>query len=165
MPEALAEQIPEAVKVSLAAIVADNGTTYWKTPSKVVRFGALSGDVLNKDHETIYVLTPDRIENRTHTGRVIDHELNIDVALISRLTLPAPEHPFNDAANTRWTLQNRMAQDVEKKLVAGDLTLGGLSYNVELVLWEMGGEETWIEGWAVVFGRLRVTYRAERGAL
>jgi hypothetical protein len=165
MPEALSEQIPDAIVASLAAIVGDGGVTYWRTPSRVVRFGALSGEVLNKTHETIYVLTPDRLENRTHVGRVIDHELNIDVALVAKLTLAIPEHPFSESAHTRWTIQNRMAQDVEKKLVAGDLTLGGLAYNVELVLWEMGGEETWIEGWAVTFGRLRVTYRAERGAL
>jgi hypothetical protein len=167
MPEPMVEQIEAALEASLAGIVGDSGANYWYTPSAAVRFADLTDQCLDTERGKrgpIYILSHDRIETNLGVARVVDRVLFLDVAALYLMRRTTPEGPFVVDPSERYKIQNRMAGDISKKLTGGDLTLGGLVTLTEVINASMAAEETWLDSWALVFLRLRVSYRAARSA-
>ena len=167
MPESIAEQVEAAVATALGGITGDSGATYWYTPSKAVRFAGITDQGLDTDQGKIgpiYVVSHDRIDQQLGVAKVVDRFLFLDVAALFLLQRDTAEGPFVVDAAERYTIQHRMARDIQKRLTGGDLTLGNLAYNTEILNWSMAAEETWLDAWALVFGRIRVSFRSPRSA-
>jgi hypothetical protein len=171
--EPTAEQIAARVVELLAAIVAGatpaaGGAPYHLTPTSVVRFAGFTSACLDPKKTTIYVVSPDRRERRIENNRQIQVTKYFDLSLVTKHVPERPEVPFSvgSESSERALKQSRMQADVEKALCGGDLTLG-LSgsgvYRTEITLWDEDPETTFLDGWAVTYGRLAVTYRHLRG--
>lgn len=172
MSEPRAEQIAAGIVTLLGAIVSDGGATTTYSCDKAVRAAAFGSACLDTSVDksdaggpTIYVFVPDRIERRQATNREVDCVLFGDLVLAKGFT-PPNENPLTPPVPSRSTVQLRMSRDVEKKLL-GDLTttiqaLGTGAWNVEVSEWDVSPENTFIDGWAIAFGRLLVTYRYVR---
>ena len=162
--EPVVEQIEAAVETALGAIV--TGSDYWYTPSDVARWGALTDNCLDPVKGKvgpIYLISHDRVEAQLGVARVVDRMLYLDIAAVSLLpSSTTPEGPFTTDAYKRYRTQNRMDADIRKKLTGGDLTLGGLAYNTEILTTSMDAEETWLDSWALVFLRVRISFRTPR---
>jgi hypothetical protein len=147
MAESRVEQIIAAVQSSLAGIVGDSGATYWDT-YRVIRHHAMTDAILDTSITTpILVVIPDIVENEEFTNREIESMVRFDIAGTKQYKLPL--NPFRAEEPLFWTVQNRIAQDVQKKLL-GDVTLGGLTDNLEIELVDQTAETTYIDGWATV---------------
>jgi hypothetical protein len=162
MPESKTDRIVDAVKGELAAIVGDGGTTYWLTPERVVRWAGVEGSLFDESLSTVYVLIPDDGEKRRDSNRTHLADIKLDLWLMTGFT--GIEGPYSDSPDSpsRVTLQSRMAQDVEKKLIS-DPALNayrGLDItDVRITAEERSAEATFVEGWAVVILRLLIQYR------
>lgn len=165
MADAKAEQIADAMRTLLAAITGDSGTTYWYTPSAVVRAPGLTSECLDTSKgspSTIYVLSPGEEEHERATlgGTSGSYfaDARIDLSLCQHFT-PGTENPHNSPPDpSRWEIQNRMAQDVLKRLYT-DTTLGGLALNLAVTTVHREAEETFDPQWAMTFMRVRVFYQ------
>lgn len=148
MAESQSERILAQVVTVLAGIVGDSGTTYWHT-YKVARSKAIEATMLDPslDEDALLILVPEIVDNQEETNREITKLLRFDVIGAKKHSLP--DGVFDADIPIRWTVQNRIEQDVEKKLRV-DVTLGGLSENVELPTVDMSAETTFVEGWALV---------------
>jgi len=147
MAESRVEQIISAIKTKLETIVGDGGTTYWHT-YHVIRYHAMTAEILDPSIERpIAVVIPDVVESEEDTNRQIRKFVRFDIVGTKKHQLPA--RPFDATAPNRWIVQNRIAQDVEKKL-REDVTLGGLTDNLEITLTDETAETTYIDGWATV---------------
>jgi len=158
MAESIHEQVVAAIKTSLAAIVADGGSTYWYTPSAVVRYGGFSMECLSETKgSTIIVLIPGEEERVPFAmGGRWQARCMLDIAAATQFA-PVTEDPFNPPSPDRWQVQNRLARDIEKKLLAG-ATVGGLAIDTEVQVVDRDPEDTYVERWAVVFLRVLVIY-------
>jgi hypothetical protein len=175
MAEPIAEQIAAAVQTILAGIVAGaiptGGTApYHYTPTRVVRFAGFTSDCLDPKPKdcTIYVISPDRRERRLETNRQIESVKYLDLSLATKHVPPTLqiEKPLAADSSVRALKQVRMQADVERALCGSDVTLGlsGIGvYKTEITLWDEDPETTFLDGWAVTYGRLAVTYRHLRG--
>lgn len=156
MPEAIPDQVADAIVTQLQAIVGDLGATYWYTPGLVRRAHVVSDQVLQASLETIYVLTPDRkTEERKAFGT---GSVPIEATQFLTLTLLGRFQTSNElnADPSRWTIQERMKRDITKKLLE-DPTLGGLTFALDLTD-SIEEPENYVDGWAVVFQRLEARY-------
>jgi len=166
MPEPICEQIAAAVAAKLRTIIGDSGVNYWQTPT-VSRFAGLDSSCMDRSKALVYVVVPDRISRQQSPAQRVNREMTLDIAGIwSHGQDGSPsevESPFSSISHTRWTRQHRMTSDVEKCLCGGDLTLGGIAINTEVLDWELSGEQTYYSGFTVVMGRIRVTYQTARG--
>lgn len=160
MAESIHEQVVAAILTSLEAIVGDGGTTYWYTPSKVIRYGGFTDACLNPmvgDPATIYVLIPSEEERTPFAmGGRWKARCILDIVAAQRF-VPATEDPFNPPSPDRWQIQNRLARDIERKLLAG-ATVGGLAIDTEVQVVDRDPEDTHVDGWAVVLLRTLVEY-------
>lgn len=147
MAESRVEQIIAAVKTALEAIVGDDGATYWHT-YQVIRYHALTDAILDPSlGKPILVIIPDIVNNEEDNNQEIIKRIRFDIAGTKQYQLP--RSPFKQKTPLFWTVQDRINQDVEKKL-REDITLGGLSENLEIELVDQTAETTYIDGWATV---------------
>lgn len=130
MAESIHEQVAAALATSFAAILSDNGATYWYTPTTVKRVAFFPEDqALGREYETIYLLRPGD-ENVTEEGTsgMCRAEAEFFLVVAKQHNVPT-ENPWLEAAPTRWTVANRLIRDALRKLLA-DVTLSGLVVNV-----------------------------------
>lgn len=170
MSEPRSEQIVAGAVNLLAAIVGDGGVSTWYTCDKASRAAAFGLACLDSSITTAaadkaptsYVLIPDKAEGSLKTSRQRLATLYCDLAL-ARVFAPGSESPLTPPDPDRGKVQRRMAADVEKALI-GDIpatcaALGSAVEMVDITDWDMSPENTFIDGWALVFGRLMVVYR------
>jgi hypothetical protein len=162
MAESAAEQIVAAIKTRIGGIVGDGGVTYWLTPALVLRAPGYTRECLDSSHETIYALIPDEEEQTEEASFEIHSDLRMDIALATRFS-PASESPLNPPDPDRLKLQNRMAQDVLKRLLNDSATpfswFGAIGVeNLEVLIIDRTAEHTYEIGWAIVFLRVVVRY-------
>ena len=174
MAEPRSEQILEALKAQLQAILSDGGTTYWYTPTAVVR-GDFDDDVLDASLGTeatpavVYLLSLDDELDEDETFQATRCEMHVDLLVARRFT-PANENPHlvevaaaTDPAMRRQTVQNRLAADA-KRALRGNFKLTslaapeGLSLHIRIPLTEKGAQDTFTPGWAIAFLRLEVLF-------
>jgi hypothetical protein len=162
MPESLPEQIVEAIRARLAAIVGDAGATFWYTPT-VRRVRAIESTCLDNTFAdpvsgktTLYLLTPDDEEDLEEPAHTVEAVMFVD--LVVAREIDKVDHPLKTPVEgLPETIQNRLIRDAKKKL-RQDVTLGGLVDNVEFRRTERSAEETFIAGWAVAAMRLQISY-------
>jgi hypothetical protein len=159
MSESISERIAAALQARLAGIVGDGGVTYWYTPDRVLRVPAFYGDCLTNTLSTIYSVSPDQEEDTYLSFSAVNTVVKLDLAA-ARAHRPHTEQPLSANTPIRWTVQNRLVQDL-RKCLRGDKTLGGLAYDLRIPFVELSAEETYLEGWATVFLRLEVAYAHE----
>ena len=163
MAEPRPEQIAAAIRTKLEEISGDGGATYWYTPDRVIRSHAVTDRLLDGSLQTLYVVTPDRKDENRRTnggpGCIVRGIAFLTLTLLHRFTPPTENALVVTPADEpiRWTIQERMEGDVRKKL-REDPKLGGISTDLDLTASEEGADETFIEGWALAFVRLQVTY-------
>ena len=170
--EPIAEQIAARVQEVLAGIQA--GVTppgasapYHYTPSSVIRFAGFTSSCLDTTQSTIYVVSPDHRERKIDGNQLIDATKFFDLALATKHKPPQAEAPLvnkrpSPLASERALKQTRMQADVEKALTGVDVTLGLSALGVwltEITLWDEGAEDTFVDGWAITYGRLAVYYK------
>jgi hypothetical protein len=162
MAESKAEQIAEAIKTRLEGIAEDGGVTYWFSPDLVLRAPGFTRDCLDSSRSTIYTLVPIDEQVIEQTSGEIQRELVIAIALATKFS-PASENPLNPPDPDRWKLQNRMVQDVLKRLLDDSTPpfswFGSIGVeNLEVLLIDMTAENTYELGWAIVLLRIVVKY-------
>lgn len=180
MAESYYTQILGAMKARLAGIVGDGGATYWYTPHAVIQLPALTReDCLNTnlgtgptDPPTVYVLSPGLEEISPATMGTAGRERSefaVDLSL-AQLFSAISENPFNPPVPDRITVQSRLARDATKALLKdfadgaayvfglSDPVLGSVVTNVTVEAVDRTAENTWEEGWALVFLRVRILY-------
>jgi hypothetical protein len=167
MAESKAEQIVAAIVTRLEGIAEDNGVTYWLTPDRVLRAPGFTRDCLDSSLATIYTAVPVDDQVIEHTSGEVQRELVLAIALATKYT-PSSESPLNPPDPDRWKLQNRMVQDVLKRLL-DDSTVpfnwfGAIGVeNLEVLLIDMTAENTYEIGWAIVLLRIVVKYAHPAG--
>ena len=156
MAESQSERIMAEVVTVLDAIVGDAGTTYWHS-YRVARTKAIEQKMLDPslDEDAMLIIVPEIVTNTEETNKEITKFLRFDVIGAKKHSLP--DDVFDAETPIRWTIQNRIEQDVEKKLRA-DVTLGGLSENVEVETVDMSAEFTYVAGWALVLMNVLVKH-------
>jgi hypothetical protein len=159
--ESLHHQIAEALKARFAAIVGDNGTTYWYSPDRVVRVQAWDRLIADPTVGCVYGLRAGEERHREEgtgapsSGGQVGAEAEFWVLML-RPTAAVDESPFGEDASVKATEQDRMVRDFLRALWL-DVTLGGLASNVadgSLVI----DRDVDVEGWAVVEARFTVLY-------
>lgn len=174
MAEPRSEQILEALKAQLQGIVGDGGSTFWWTPTAVVR-GDFDDDVLDAslgseaEPPVIYLLSLDDQLDEDETFQATRCELHVDLLVARRFT-PATENPHEvevlaatDPTMRRQTVQNRLVADA-KRALRGNFKLTsvaapeGLSLHIRIPLTEKGAQDTYTVGWAIAFLRLEVLF-------
>lgn len=169
MPDPKVKQIVDAVKVILAA-------AGLLTPNAVVDAADFTGALLDTTvtapdaQPVIYAVLPVRWPRRAKTNRTVEIDFTFDLLLAKRFNFenesPFPSETYTPPDPNRFKVQALLAQDVEKKLCGGDLTLGIANgpWNTRILEWDASAENTFIAGWAVVFGRAIVTWEYARDA-
>jgi len=162
MAESIAEGVVEAIRTRLEGIAEDNGATYWFTPDRVIRTPTLTEQCLDASLSTIYALIPDEEEKVEEASLTLHGDMRLDLALATRFA-PASENPLNPPDPDRWKLQNRMARDVQRRLLDDSTTplswFGALGVeNLEVLIIDRTPEHTFLQGWALVFLRIVVRY-------
>lgn len=169
MPDPKPKQIVDAVKAILAA-------PGLLTPDAVVDVADLTNVLLDSTittpdpatGPTVYALLPVRWPRAAKTNRTVEIEFTFDLCLARRFNhdneSPFPSQAFTPPDPNRFKVQALLAQDVEKKLCGGDLTLGIANgpWNTRILEWDVSPENTNVAGWAVVFGRAIVTWEYVR---
>lgn len=161
MAESIHWQISAALVDALEAISADNGSTFWYTPERVVR--VTSYERLLADASLTHILAL-RAQEETHseqstgssaTGGVVGAVAEFTLLMLRRDE--TIESPFDRASITREQIVDRMVRDVLRAIWA-DVTLGGLAINISagsLVI----DRDVAVEGpWAVAEMRFAVEY-------
>lgn len=139
------EQIAEALKASLAAIVAD-GANYWYTPTQVQRTTIFEDAWLDSSLDYIVLIRPGPERHVEESTRGLDGFMEIYLLVLKRHT-PSTENPYIQEAPTRWTVVDRCARDILKRLLV-DVTLGDLAVNIFAEGCTID-RERFIEGWAL----------------
>jgi len=149
-------RIAEALKARFAAIVGDNGTTYWYTPARVARVQAYDRLIADPSVGAVYAIRAGE-ERHTEegTGGLVGAEAEFWTLLL-RPTLSSDDNPFGTDESTKAIEQDRMVRDFLRALFL-DVTLGGLASNVvdgSLVI----DRDVDVEGWACAEARYTVRY-------
>lgn len=159
-PELVAAQIVE----NLSAI---EGSAYHYPGPQAVRADRLDSKVLGAGHDRVYFLTPvSKAEERATNdgnGCIIRARGQWMLTLCGR-TYQGSTNPFKPDIPIPATIQERMAADVRLKLRA-DPSLGGLSMDLTLTESEENPNDTTVEGWAIVFMLVSVTYHYRKDSL
>jgi hypothetical protein len=158
MPESIVEQILAAIKTSLEAITGDDGTTYWYTPGTVVRTDYFDSRQMFRTGfgDYLYFIRDTGDENETVDPTAFGEradDLDVFIMLAAQDTR-GDRDPFT-ATLLSGTIRNRMVKDVVKKL-EGDLTLGGVAFNIRAGLKRRDFVEP--EGWILAEVHFIVTY-------
>lgn len=154
-----ARQIADKIKTELATISTAAGYNY--TPSVVVRVDDFDIKFLRKENPVTYMIRPQpRFPVQKVTGQ-IDRKIEIGI-LAAVLWQPNTTDPYFIQSKTQWDIQEELIEDVEKKLEGGDLTLGGLCYNLELLDWALNFDFEEGHLWAPVMATIAITYRRDR---
>jgi hypothetical protein len=154
------EQVAQTLVTRLSTFEGGSGHSvgadgYWYRPDIVERVRAIDGTaVFNEQFETIYVLAPVSVTSVESTTREVEKVLTIDFLLARKHLLP--DEPYHAKAPLPWTVQNRLWHDLERRILA-DVTLGGLTTNVNFSEVVFAAESTYRVGWAVVIGQLLPT--------
>jgi hypothetical protein len=179
--ESFYTQVLAAVKARLAGIVGNGGATYWYTPHAVIQHPALTeaclradlGTSLVTDPATIYVLSPGLEEAAPATMGTSGREraeFSLDLTLAQLFPPATAEDPYNPPNPDRITVQSRLARDATKALLKDfadgvtsvfgltDATLGSVVTNVTVEAVDRTAANTWEDGWALVFLRVRILY-------
>lgn len=167
MAESRHEQIAVAIVGLIAAIAGDGGATYWNTFSgaaaRTIRHPGLEERLFDPSLDLLCVIVPDDSSKTRETNRTHLAEARIDVAVAKRFAGDGdPWAPADPLYPSRATLQSRLAQDVEKALMA-DPALNAFR-GLEVIDLRVGSEDrspeaTWDPAWAMTILRLAVTYR------
>lgn len=161
MAESIHNQIAEALKTRLEAIVADEGVSYWYTPKRVVRCMAYDRLLADKSVGSVYAIRAgqeqhaEKSTGSAATGGMMQAEAEFFLELL-RETKAASDNPFGADESTKAIEQDRMVRDVLRALLL-DVTLGGLAENIvatSLIV----GRDVEIPGWAVAEVRFVVAY-------
>lgn len=159
MAENRAETIEAAVRSSLAAIVGDAGANYWFTPSVALRHFGIVKEMFDASVDLAYFVIGDDIDSEEDASYFVTKQLPLDVVGIKRFI--DDERPFKAIDPKRGTIQLRMLRDVERKLrldYQPGGTYNGLVENIDVVALERSHDRTYMEGFAVVFARVLITY-------
>lgn len=163
MAESIHYQISQALVAALDAIAGDGGSTYWYTPSRVVRVSVWDRLIADASHEHILGL---RAGEETHTeestGTTATGGGMLATAEFYLLMLRREEadtgDPFDKPTTPRELVVDRMVRDCVRALLGGDVTLGGLAINIadgSLIV----DRDIAVEGaWAVAEARFAVQY-------
>ena len=160
MAEPWEEQVIEAIVATLQSIEGGDGHSvgadgYWYKPDVVERTDAIDAlGVLNEKYTTIYALAPFQVTSVESTTRGVEKVITIDF-LLARKHLTSDE-VFRAQLPRRWTVQNRLWHDFERKILA-DVQLGGLVENVNFSEAVFAAESTYMAGWAIVVGQVLPT--------
>ncbi|UCD59029.1 MAG: hypothetical protein JSV16_08010, partial [Candidatus Hydrogenedentota bacterium] len=119
MADSNVKQIMAGLKTEIEAISGDNGTTYWYTPTKVVRVDSFDSRQNFRDGfgDYIYLIrdTPNEDENiGTATFSQMGHDLDIWILLMARDKL-GDSDPYT-ATTLKGDVREKMIQDVRKML-------------------------------------------------
>lgn len=168
MPEPWAERVSVALRDLLRGIEADGGVTAHYTPSAVVRAEAFSEELLDTSidgDQVIVCISPEDTEDdeSTYSDTSSQKVFHVTAAKIHNPAVVKPLDPSWDNGEypIRETVQNRLEADLKNRL-RGDRTLvsdedpNGLSLHISVPLTEKGAEDTYHEGWAIVFCRVEV---------
>mgnify|MGYP007083450416 CR=1 FL=1 len=160
MAESKHEQVAVALQARLAAIVGDAGANYWYTPTHVLRVDDFLVDHLRHEHQLIVQIRPGLDRPVLRTSGTVRREMELYVLSCYRWQ-PNTQDPYSVSAPTRWTIQSRLARDVEKAVLS-DVTFSGLTLyaHVEEVSRDFFIEDSF--PWAPVELRLMVAYEHER---
>ena len=156
MAESIQEQVAAKMESLLAAIVGDDGTTFWYTPM-VIRTHSIDLGILEGGFKTIYAIAPDEEESTEESSGRFEKVTRLVLMLARRHDSDDSHHGAK--APLRHTEQNRMIHDVDRALL-GDTTLGGLVDNFEIPRRLQNADDVWVEGWAVVMCDVQATYSA-----
>lgn len=163
MSESRAEQAIEALRSQISSsIVGDGGTTYWLTPSLVVRVPGFTEECLAADLTTVITLSPDapdQVEGLTFT--TMKGQLLVHVACATQFTA-AEVDMLHPATVHREILQDRLLQDLEKAVGASN-TLGGKCLWARLVERDKSAQRTFALGWAVAYASVLIEYAYPEG--
>lgn len=161
MAESVHHRIAEAIKARLAAIVGDNGATYWYSPDRVVRVQAWDRLIADPTVGMVYGIRAGEERHREEstggpsTGGIVAAEAEFWVLML-RPSSAADDQPFGADESTKATEQDRMVRDFLRALWL-DVTLGGLASNISdgsLAI----DRDVDVEGWAVAEARFVVLY-------
>lgn len=157
----------DAVVAQLATITVAGGYNY--TPDDVVPVSQVTEAVLDPKKSLRYFVSYDRVERRPYTNKETDADVFLDVLGFYHLPTDYKEgfdkdKVFIATPARRWDIQAQMQQDVEKALNGGDGLLGGVAHRtgLQITLWDMGPENTYLEPWAIVLARVQVPIRYRR---
>lgn len=148
MPEPLAEQIVQAVETSLEGIVSDAGVTYWYTPDSVVRASFNTQVNLDEFQGHLYIVRPGSSQERLRTtAGGFEAELELFVTCARKdLNLSSNPHQQDPAVDSVWLVQERMLEDVKKKLRAD---IRGWGLGVVSLECPDQDKDAHVEGWAL----------------
>lgn len=165
MAESIAEGIVEAIRTRIEGIAEDNGVNYW-FEWRAIRTPTLTEQCLDASLSAgaaaLCALIPDEEEKVEEASLTLHGDMRLDLALATRFA-PASENPLNPPDPDRWKLQNRMARDVQRRLLDDSTTplswFGVLGVeNLEVLIIDRTPEHTFLQGWALVFLRIVVRY-------
>jgi len=129
----------------------------------VKRVDDFNVEFLLPKYPVLYLIRPGDAFSGQRTTGTLDKQAELFV-LGAALWRPNTRNPYEATPPIRWTIQNRLRQDLETCLEGGDLRLGGAAYNLE---WRDWSYDVFVEDgghlWAPIIGRLMATYRHERG--
>jgi len=130
MAESIHEQIAVALKTGFAAIVGDQGATYWHTPNLVARVHHFEDAHLEKARgDVVYLL---QAGDETHEEITTNERLMGRAEfflLVAKRYAPANENAGSLDGEGRQTIVNQLVRDAIRALTR-DVTLSGQTINV-----------------------------------
>lgn len=155
MPTPVAKTVRDAMASWL------QGITGQYKPGAVVWF-PFSIQVLTTGLTTVISLAKDLNVNTRITvggsGGVMEVEMPVDLAIATKFGISTDLNPYAAVSRTRSDVQDELAQAVKNRLLNGDLGIPATVKNVTIPDEDHSYENTWEEGWAVVFMRVIVVY-------
>lgn len=158
MAESVAEQILAKIKTELEAITGDDGTTYWYTPSKVVRVDYFDSRAHFRPEYGNYLYfirnTGDEDESELYAD-FSDQAEDLDIFIMAAARdTRGNRDPFTASTNS-GTIRERMIRDV-KKVLQTDPTRGGLAIHTNRFRVRRDFQEP--DGWILAEIYCMVTY-------
>lgn len=162
--EPISEQIAVKLKETLAAIVSDDGDTYWYTPGVVLRVDYFEDAPPNTAYDVVYLLRPaDRQNEKVATRGTINRRGEWWVSAAAKDLRPTKEPYLQDeAVPFRETVKSRLLNDIHRAFSGAQpwTSWAGLNvYSVTVTDEDMGGSETEWELWCMVHARILVEWR------
>lgn len=149
-----------ALKTRLAGIVA--GADFWNT-LLVVRVPGMADHYLDAsvNEDAICFMVPGADNPRLNTFGTMASDLRVDLLLARRYE--AGDDPFHQPTIDRWEEQDKLRQDVTKRLEQ-DPKVSQTCFDLQITHVEMEAEQTWHETWACVFMSLLAVFHYPEGA-
>lgn len=155
------EPKPELIAAQIVTYLSQiDGTSYHYPRPRAMRADKLDSSLLQAGLDTVYFLTPESKQEIRATndgpGCIIRARAFYILTLCGRAK-QGSKNPLKPDLPIVATIQERMAADVRLKL-REDPRLAGLSIDLTLTDSEENPNDTTVDGWAIVFMRLGVTY-------